>query len=628
MSAFSPTVVPFYKTPNVSIRTSILQPSALPSVQATIACVGHRSLIDDETALSPLTPSPGYPQLQYYQPFVMPPLGSGYEALSYMQNLGFTVNYGLSGTILFPAPSSVVVNANSTVTLTYASQPLNYNLLLQTGFSATITQTTSAATGIFLSASTSNFSITLGSVTGTFVTTVADTISLAYINNNLGLPDPNRTEEICMQVFYMYQVMNDIAGGTQYNFITPSVFLSVLTNRETSGSFAPNSTPLSLGVPDATAIQTNGDVYVGWDAVPANSAYVPLSSLGNSALHQATSLASGTIISVLAPFTIAGCAFVVNLGPVTGTFNTTNIVSLILDASQTVFTQMDSVPFTCIVNPYNVATNTDISTNQSQFFSYIASVNQPTEVEKGHYGVFGVFANTTILAQSAGSSLPTNVNSNWYAPVYYPYVPNVGEYPQTAAMIAAATAAFFSCNSAPYNPQSLLVIPSVLSSANTQNRVSYGLTGTSSSEVVLDLGWSPLCVNAAGNVFPARLITGQTTLPGTNVVDVEFFPLTTWQIVTYFQQQLYVALITAGVKQLRQSPQVLTRIKGVVVGTMQNFQTLGMFENVAALAKLVTVTQSNIPDTIIIQVPVTVIPELASANVQVGLISSLFTLGA
>ena len=625
----TPNIVPFYKTPNISIRTSIEQVGALPSIQATIACVGHRSLIGGATQLSPLTPAPGYPQLQYFEPFTMPAFGSGYTALSYMQNLGFTVNYGLSGSLLFPAPSTVVVNSNNTVTLTYAAMPLNYNLLLQRGVSATITQATSGATGIFLSASTSSFAITLGSVTGTFVTTSADTISIAYINNSLGLPDPNRTEEICMQVFYMYQVMNDIRGGTQYNFITPSVFLSVLTDRETGGAFAPNPAAVTLGIPTATAVQTNGDVYIGYASVPTNAAYVPLSPLGSSALTQATSTATGVVIGVLAPYTIAGCAFVVNVGPVSGpAFDLTHSISLFLDASQTVFTLMDSTPFTCIVDPYNVATNTDINTNQSQFFNYINAVNQPTEVEKGHFGVFGVFANTTIPAQSMGSSLPTAVNNNWYAPVYYPYVANVGEYPQTAAMIAAAVASFFSCNSAPYNPQSSVIIPSVLSSSNTQNRVILGLTGVTCSEVALDLGWSPLCVNSAGQVFPARLVTGQTTLPNTNVEDVEFFPLSNWQIVTYFQQQLYVGLIAAGVKQLRQSPQVLTKVKGVVVAAMMNFQTLGMFENVANLAKLVTVTQSNVPDTIIIQVPITVIPELASANVQVGLISSLFTLGA
>lgn len=623
-----PTIVPFYKTPNISIRTAIQQVGALPSIQATIACVGHRSLIGGATQLSPLTPAPGYPQLQYFQPFPLPTFGSGNEALSYMKNLGFTVNYGLSGSLLFPAPTSVTVNSNSTVTLTYSAQPLNYNLLLQRGITATITQNTSSAAGTFLSASTSNFSITLGSVSGTFVTTSADTIVISYINNTLGLPDPNRTEEICMQVFYMYQIMNEISGGAQYNFIKPSVFLSVLTDRESGGDFGPNPANVSLGIPTATSVQTDGSVYIGYASAPTNAAYVPLSPLGSSALNQLTSLATGIILGTLPAYTIAGCAFVIHVGPVTGTFDTTHTINLNLDASQTVFVLMDNTPFTCIVNPYNVATNTDITTNQAEFFNYLSTVNQPTEVEKGHFGVFGVFANTTIPAQSMGSSLPTDVNNDRYTPVYYPYVPNVGEYPQTAAMVSAAVASFFSCNSAPYNPQSSVIIPSLLSSSNTQNRVVLGLTGATCSEVALDLGWSPLCVNSAGQVFPARLVTGQTTLPNTNVEDVEFFPLTTWQIVTYFQQQLYVSLIAAGVKQLRQSPQVLTKVKGVVIAAMMNFQTLGMFENVPVLAKQVTVTQSNIPDTIIIQVPVTVIPELASANVQVGLISSLFTLGA
>src|SRR6185312_736712 len=145
MASFSPTVVPFYKTPHISIRSAIESPAALPTLQQVVACIGHRSLIDGAAQLSPLTPAPGYPQLQYFQPFTMPPLGSGNEALSYMKSLGFTVNYGLSGSLLFPAPSSIVTNVNGTVTLNYAAQPQNYNLLLQSGFTANITQTTSGA---------------------------------------------------------------------------------------------------------------------------------------------------------------------------------------------------------------------------------------------------------------------------------------------------------------------------------------------------------------------------------------------------------------------------------------------------------------------------------------------------
>jgi hypothetical protein len=628
MASFSPTIVPFYKTPHISIKSSVISPAALPTLQQVVACVGHRSLIDGASQLTPLTPAPGYPQLQYFQPFTMPPLGSGNEALAYMKSLGFSVNYGLSGSLLFPAPSSITTDSYGTVTLNYSTQPQNYNLLLQNGFTANITQATSGATGIFLSASTSSYAITLKNVSGNFVTTASNTISLSFINSSLGLPDPNRTEEICMQVYHIYKTINEISGGGQYNFVKPGVVISVLTNRETNGSFSPNPANISLGIPTTVSVQTSGDVYIGWASVPTQAAYVPLGPLGSTALNQVTSLATGTLKGILAPFTITGCAFVVNVGPVTGTFNTTNIINLNLDATQSVLDLLRTTPFTAVVNPYNVATNTDISTNQVEFFDFIAEINQPEEVEGGHFGVLGVFANTTITATSMGNSLPTDVNNHWYAPVYYPYVPYVGEYPQTSALVAAAYAAFFSCNSAPYNPQALLIMPSLLSSENTQNRVVYGTKGVTSSEIALDLGWTPLCVNTAGQVSPARLITGQLTLPGTSVLDVEFFPITTWQIVTYFQQQIYVALIAAGVKQLRQSPQVLTKVKGVVIAAMQQCQTLGMFENVEVLAKLVTVTRSNVPDTIIIQIPITIIPELASANVQVGLISSVFNLAA
>jgi hypothetical protein len=635
-------VLPFYKTPHISIKTSIESVGALPSIQATIACVGHRTQIPGynvtSSELNPLVPALNFPQLQYFFPFIMPTFSSGYEALSYMKNLGFTVNFGLSGSLAFPAPSVVTVNTNSTVTLSYLTPPANYSLLSVTGVSATITQLTSGAMGIFqstvnnlvISSVTYPANIILSGISGTFVTTALDTITVAYINNNLGLPDPNRTEEICMQVFYIYQVMNNIVAGGQYNFVKPAVFLSVLSDRETGGSFSPNATPFALGVPSAVAV-SGSNTLIGYATIPTTAGYVPLQALGNTLITQVVATASAILIGVLPAQIVNGvfCEFVIEVGITIDPFNATNILSCTLDATQNVFVLMDQLSFTCIVDPYDVATNTDISTNQATFFDYIASTNQPTEVEKGHFGVFGVFANTSIVAQQM-STLPTGVNGlvapgNWLAPVYYPYIPNVGEYPQSSAVIAAGYASFFSCNTAPYNPQSLITIPAILSSANTQNRVVYGLTGATSSEIALDLGWSPLCVNTSGGVFPARLITGQVTLPQTNVIDEEFFPLTTWQIVTYFQQQIYVALIAAGVKQLRQTPQVLTNVRGIVIGIMSTFQLLGMFENVNYWAKKVTVTESNIPDTILIQVPAQIIPELASAYVQVGLISSLIS---
>lgn len=621
------TVLPFYKTPNISIRTSIQEVGAIPSIQATIVCIGHRNPAAGDSIITPLQPASGFPTLEYFKPFTMPIFSSGYEALTYMGNLGFTVEFGLSGSLLFPVPDTVTTNANGTVTLSYTAMPANYNLLLVTGVSATVTQDTSAATGTFISASTSAFEITLDDVSGSFDTTTGHLITIDYINNNLGLPDPNRTEEICMQVFYIYQVMNLITGGNQYNFIKPNIILSVLTPREVSGRFAPNPASVTIGIPNGTAVQTDGSVYIGYTTMPANGVYVPLTQLGNSRFSQATSLAAGTILGILPAETIAGCEFVVHVGSVTGVFDTTHSISMVLDATQTVFELMDTIPMTAIVNPYNVATNTDVSTNQVAFFDYIVSANQPTEVEKGHFGVFGVFANTTISPQQM-STLPSNIDYHWYAPVYYPYSPLVGEYPQSAAVVAAAYATFLSCNSAPYNPQSILTIPALLSSANVQNRVVYGLTGSTSSEIALQKGWSPLCVSASGGVFAARLVTGEITIPGTGVIDQEFFPVSTWQIVTYFQQQLYVALLVAGVKQIRQTPQALTKIKGVVVATMLNFQNLGMFENVENLSKRVVVERSNIPDTVIIQVPITVIPEFASANVQVGLISSLISVGS
>jgi hypothetical protein len=618
-------VIPFAKTPHINIATRIQSPVAPSSISANVADIGHRTLMGSETELPRLVPAPGFPQVQYFKPFTLPAFGDGNSALSYMQNLGFRVAYGQSGTLTLPAPSSVVVNTNGTVTLNYTTTPDQYSLLLAPGMTGTVSQATSLATGVFSKASTTSASITLKTVTGTFNTT--NLITFAYINNSSSYPDPNRTEEICMMVYAHYTAATQINGPAQFNFIVPACTISVLTDREVGGAFAPNPTPVALGIPTAVSVQTDGSVFIGYATYPANAGYVPISPLGESVLNQATSSATGTIVGVLPAFTIAGCVFVVKVNNVTGTFNTTDAVSLVLDQTADVFSFLDNVTVSAIVNPYNVATNNDIQVAQAAYFDYIHSTNQPSEIQKGHFGTFGVFANTTAPVRNS-SVLPTDINFNWYVPTYYPYTPLIGEVPQSPAVIAAATASFGLCNSAPFNPMSGLIIQGLLSSADTSNNIIYGTTGVGSSEEFLDLGWTPLCVNAAGQVYPARLITGQITVPGFSIPDQEFFPMSTWQIVAYFQQQLFLTLEAAGVKNFRMTPLVINNVRNAIIALMNQFENLGMFENVGFWAKKVVVVQSNVPDTLEIDIPAQVIPELASADAVVGLISSLFPINS
>lgn len=610
----------YYKSPTIQLKNVIQATGTTPNASSNVLLIGHREYFSPDTYLKPLTPSSGYPTVQFYHPFPLPlsQMGSPDQAMSYMQSLGFTVNYGLSGTVTFIDPTSATVNADLSVTLTWATKPVGYDTLIGSSVTGTVTQDAATGTLKSVDSSGSAYAITIKNVTGTFDT--ANVVSIAYINSALSRPDPNRTEQICMMVYQAVAAMN-LTATTFFTPTTPYLYLGLLSDRDTG--FGPTSGDISLVKPDDATVNLDDTVYLFWDAVPENFAYVPLQPLGESTITQATSAATGTIVGVISGALNPGSACGVALKDVTGTFDTTHALTMVLDSTQTVFSLGSSYYFKYVAIPYDIETNTDITTTYLQFFTWLTTINQPVAVDSGQCGTFGVFADTLIGVNSFATTLPTDINSNHYVPVYYPYSPLAGEYPQPASQVAAAFCSFIAANGVPYNPQSSMVIPGLLATADRAQWLSPGATGQ--QEEVLLLGWNPLLIAATLQVFTPRPITGQLTVPGFGTTpDTEFFPVSTQQIVVYFVESVRAAWIAGGFQQQRQTPKALASLRQVTIGVMINFQNKGMFENVSNWIPLVTVVQDTTnPSQLNVTMPIQVIPELASIYGTTQINSSL-----
>lgn len=604
------------KVPSVIISEQIKQTSNAPSPIRSLMLIGHRTPVGG--SLPPLTPAAGFQSPSLYTPYQLDPtyLSDPNTAMTYMQKLGFTVNFGISGSLTLAAPNTVTVNVDTSVTLTWNTQPVGWSVLVgATSIQGAVVQ--GSASGTLFSVSTTGFSITVTSVTGTFATTGAVVIN--YINTGIGRPDPARTEEICMMVYYAVSQLVPsatltLAGNAALQ--PPTISICLLSDKDTT--FNPNPTPISLPAP-STVVSITGGVQLFWNTVPSNWAYVPTSALGASEISQATSLAQGTIVQQVSPGLSPGSAVGLQLSNVTGTFNTTNVLSMVLDGSFTIFENFNQY-YNYVVSPYEIATSTQYNTNYIEFVNYINEVNAATATADQLFGTLGIYA---VL------SIPNSLYSTVYQPntpfmsgKFYYYSPSLGDIPQTAAMVAADYGCQIAQGVAPFNPYNGLPSPAVAVSSN-QNTYAQ----RQDQQNILSVGFTPTGVNNQGQAYTVRAVTTMLTLPGTPVPDVEFFPVTTWQIIFYYKYYLWNKLSGTQFQRQRMSGSVITAARGAVVASLDDFQSGGMFENVASYIPFVMVMQDETnPSQLDIQIPAQVIPELAIINAGVNIYSSLLNL--
>jgi len=581
-----------------------------------------------------LKPQSGFPMYQYYNCYQLPTqyLNDAAGTLEYFVSCGFTVQTGYSATETLLGSAHVdttTLASQSKVIVYFTSSASLIQPLVGAGISGTFNDTTASITGAFISATVAT--TVISSVTydsyiilqsnGFASVAAADVLQISFVNSNLLVPDANYTEPFIMNI-YQGIAASLIPLNQNSTVATPNVYFSFLPNATDSGLFGPTSNALTLTVPTVVS----GSVVTF--AIPSlNVAYIPLSALGNTTITQATSLAVGTVVSAV----VNGGVLNVTLSNVTGTFNTTNLCTLQLDALQTIFTFQQKlfaykkISLQQFSLPYQINTNTDITTTYKPAFDYVATLNLPAATQNGQGVCFICFANLTIPVNTAVMSLPSNVNNYQFEPIYYPYNPSIGELPCSAGQLSAAFAMVIGSNVSPLNPQGGVIINGLPTSANNNTYIDVSISGPADS--ILQIGWNVIAVNNNTQAYVINPITGQITFPGLPTPDRENYPIYVWQTVDYLKLGLYLICSTIGLGQVRQNTTILTKLKSNIIAFMLTMQNAGMLLNVIQNQAFVTIVQDpNNPLGVDIVIPMQIIPGLENIFYTINIFSSTVNL--
>jgi hypothetical protein len=604
----------FYKSPYTFINANISQTGTVPAPQLSVLVSSQRG--------TPTSDTLGVLDIPLYRPFQIPAryLASPSQLLSYLDTLGATINTGISNTINLAAPDSASVVGSTTV-LTWDSEPIGWSNISGISLTGTVSQTQAGpttATGTVLSVSLSGYTITLSSVTGTFNNT--DVVSIAYVNNSVSLPDGRNTEKFVMDLYYAVSAMQ-LQNTLNLTFGTPNLSVTLVSDRDSA--FAPNPASVSIGIPDTVTVNGDGTVSLFYNTQPSNWIYVPNTALGTTAFNQATSLATGVLIQQLSPeYTPTGTGFGILVGNVTGTFNTTNAVSMVLDDTQSVFDLLGNNYYKFVsVNP-QIATNTDYNTTYLEFQEYINSTNAQQAADVGIFGTLGVFAATSVNFSNYTSLVQPN-NKN-FVPVLYYYPNRIGDVYLQAGQVAAATAAWMACNLPPYNPMDGIVVPGLPVSADASTYIDVGTSST--AEQVLQWGWNPIAVNSSGQAYMVEPITSQITIPGSSIQDQEFYDVATWQVVDECKYRLNAAVKSPQFLNTRITPLLEKQLENAAFATLKQMEIEGMLINVDQWKSAIIVQLDDVnPHAVDINVTIQIAPAYTQTIIDINLVSALIT---
>lgn len=619
--------------PSVQGSQQIQVSPTLPTPQNNIFIFGNRRpATPAETGGLPiLKPQNGYPLYEYYQTYKLPTqyLNDPTGMLAYFTACGFTVNYGYSATVTLNNVAAVDVTTNAAqnqAILYYTNSAQSVQPLVGKTINGVFTDVTQPTiTGDFVSAQVGSFTYLSNTydskviISSSQFATIAvnDQIRIGFINNQNLIPDANRTEPFIMNLYQAIQAAL-IPINANSTVATPNVYFAILPDSAKSGLFGPTSSTLALTVP--TDVSTDTVTF----AIPSsNVAYIPFSPLGNTSITQATTAATGIVMSSV----VNGGELIVTLGNVSGTFNTTDICSLKLDPTQTVM-QFQLIEFASqkislqqFALPYQVTTSTDITTTYAPAFEYVAQLNTPVYSNNGQGLCFIAFVNISILPNLATMNLPSNTNNYQYEPIYYPYFPAIGDLPLSAGQVAAASAMVFGSNVFPLNPQGGVIINGLPVTASKSSYLPDAIDGI--GDQVMQLGWNAVTVNGQSQAYVINPITGQITYPGLPTPAPQFRYLYVWQSVDYLKLVTNTNCQSLGLGQVRQTPTILSKLKSDEISDMLDMQTAGILQNVQENESLITITQNaSNPTFIDFAIPASIVPGLEGINYMINIISA------
>jgi hypothetical protein len=570
-----------------------------------------------------LTPaSNGNTQPNYYIPWVLPSFKTGNEALAYLNTYGIKSQIGYNFTLILPQPTAINSVLGNTV-LTWSTVPYGFTQLTDFNLSGTLTQGILSGSATIATINNGVASLTIQNIVA--FSTSGGNMTLTGVNN-VQYPDPNETDPIALMVWDFYQTA--LSAASSANGV-PNAILSITSDRETSITAV--ATPIVLGAPDEIDIETEETTVI----YPENTVglgYLPTTAYGNTIVSQ--NAASG----IYGGYSIQNGNVVISITDVTGTFIVSDPISIVLDNTINAYTFLDGVDIHSSVLQFPINNATNISTTHADYYNGNTLINEPAEANNGHYFTYAIAGNITSLPNQV-NNLPI-ANDQTKILVTYPYVQKFGNIPYdntnsnvASGRIASCVAYMLANGDAPYPPLMLSRI-NHLPVSSVASTTSYSIAQNSTGNAAVTRGWLPLAPNSNNVVQFLQSNTTLTTLPGTNVPDIEFRYTHIWDcvrdlkrnIAQYFQ---IIRILPDNAGSALISPSFLTTFKNGIVSILYTAQTAGVVQNVALYADLVTVTQDpDNPNQVDAYVPSQIIPQLNGANILINVFSSLYQFNA
>lgn len=612
------------KTPFVTVRDQIVATNGITNPNNNILAITQRGIAGSATVLPDLTPLTGYPKISLYEPFLLPAFGSGSDCLSYLAACGFLVGYGETSVVFLPVANNVA-GAGPIYTITYTGVPSGFSILIGGGITATVA-TQGANVGTVVSAvvnAAGNAVLTVNS-TNTFTTAA---MNVNYINRNITTPDPAQTEIAAMTLWTLFSELNQVGNQlTSAASTFPQVYLLLMGQNDTG--YSPNTTDIALIKPDHTTVMGT-TVVLSWDAIPTNWGLLPDNQLGNSLVQQGSSAIEGVfyqkgIGNIVGASTPAAVCYII-LNSVVGTFNTTDALQVKLDGSQSI-DLMNKGNYCKYWLGYTEITSAN-SAKTTQFKNIIDTQNNLSNVEQNRGGLtFGFLGNISQpLFQASGLQ---QLNDRYLIATYFPEpISPLTLVQSTSSQVSAFVVACCAMNAQPFNPMNNIISATIIAPSSQSYWVQKGMQAT--SEVILQVGYTPLYVNNFGQVATVRIVNSELTLPNTLVPDNEFFPFSTWQIITSWNEDIVSLCKQPQYTNKRKTDDIKQSLLMAGINLALTYQQNGMFSNVNDLIPLFNIQDNPVAaDEWIFNTPIQVIPELSGIQINVNIYSFLFNTGA
>lgn len=275
-----------------------------------------------------------------------------------------------------------------------------------------------------------------------------------------------------------------------------------------------------------------------------------------------------------------------------------------------------------IVSPYAGVSGVLASTATSKLKTHAQTVSGSTRTRNNQFGSFGVVAERAC----APGSLPTP-DSQYLIGYYLRDTGTAGDAPAyTVGEVAAAAACVQAANAVPFNPLDDVSIASLLAPLKPSDWISVG--DSAESEVIEQLGWTPLYVKPNTDVAFVRTITTRLSVDGTGTpVVTSYYDVQDFQCLYLFRKAVYTRFQQPDFKK-KASARVAGRMKGEAIRLAGNFEDQEMFQAVAQLAKSFVVQRtSSDRHAFEVKLPVNVVPGLhrKKVNVEAGTEFDTFT---